>query len=192
MRNISYFWSGANIMTKQDGPILIKPLGPDDIHQNMDGLSDILQSCVNSGAAVGFIQPFSKNDACAFWWNTVLPTVQNKQRILLGAFKADLPIGTVQLVLDLPPNQPKRSEVAKLIVHTNHRKQGVAKLLMQALEDHARQVKKTLITLDTKTGDTAEKMYKSLGFKTAGIIPNFALDPDGQNQHATTYMYKNI
>lgn len=177
---------------RQDGPMSIKTLGPEEIHQNMDGLADILHTCVNSGAAVGFIQPFSKNDARAFWWNTVLSSVMNKERILFAAFNDNRPVGTVQLIVNLPPNQPTRCEVAKLLVHTNHRKQGIAKSLMKALERYAHEYGKTLITLDTKTGDHAEPLYKSLGFKTAGIVPQFAINPNGKKAHATTYMYKEL
>lgn len=192
MRNISYFWSEVNVIMKQNGSITIKSLSPDEIHQNMDGLADILYSCVNSGAAVSFIQPFPKTEASAFWWNSVLPSVQNKERILLVAFEENVPVGTVQLIMNLPPNQPQRCEVAKLLVHTGYRNRGIAKLLMKALEQHAHEYGKTLITLDTKTGDHAEPLYKSLGFKTAGIIPQFAIDPDGKKTHATTYMYKEL
>ena len=96
----------------------------------------------------------------------------------------------MQLILALPPNQPHRCEVAKMMVHPVARRKGVGRALMAALETEARAAGKTLITLDTKTGDKAEPLYKAAGFRTAGIIPGFALDPDGAAMHATTYMYK--
>jgi GNAT superfamily N-acetyltransferase len=120
----------------------------------------------------------------------VFPEVRAGRRKLLAA-KLDGEIaGSVQLILALPPNQPHRCEVAKMMVHPVARRKGVGRALMAALETEARAAGKTLITLDTKTGDKAEPLYRAAGFRTAGVIPGFALDPDGAAMHATTYMYK--
>lgn len=167
-------------------------LTPEDIHKFLDPLSDILQKSVKQGAAVRFVMPFTKMDARAYWWNEILPAVQSGEVTLFAAFENQIPIGTVQLIKQMPSNQPHRCEVSKLIVHPDHRRKGIAGKLMQALENHANYLKKSLITLDTKTGDNAERFYKSLGFTPAGVIPNFALDADGKNYHGTTYMYKEL
>jgi len=122
----------------------------------------------------------------------VRPTLVAEEHILVAAFSDDTLAGTVQLIAKLPPNQPHRCEVSKLLVHPSFRKQGIARGLMEVLGNEARRLDKSLITLDTRTGDKAEGLYASLGFVAAGIIPNFALDPDRQKLHATTYMYKEL
>ena len=170
----------------------VQILSPADVHRFMDPLSDMLVKSVNLGAAIRFVMPFSKMDARAYWWNEVLPLVQSKQHTLFAAFEDQIPVGSVQLIEQMPMNQPHRCEVSKLIVHPDHRRKGIAANLMGALEAHANSLKKSLITLDTKTGDNAERLYKSLGFSPAGVIPNYALDADGKGYHGTTYMYKEL
>ena len=98
----------------------------------------------------------------------------------------------VQLDIDTPPNQPHRAEVAKLLVHPDFRRHGFARALMGALETHATAIGRTLITLDTRTGDNAEPLYASLGYRTAGTIPAFCLDPIDGSLHPTTIMYKEL
>ena len=98
----------------------------------------------------------------------------------------------MQLVLSMPPNQPHRAEIAKMIVHPAARRLGLGRALMEAALDAAKSRGKTLVTLDTRTGDTAEPLYRSVGFEVAGVIPDFAWDPDGRAMHGTTYMYRRI
>jgi hypothetical protein len=100
--------------------------------------------------------------------------------------------GSVQLATDTPPNQPHRAEVTKLMVHPDLRRRGIARALMATLEDRARALKRNLVTLDTRTGDFAEPLYASIGYKTAGIIPDFCLDPFKKTLHPTTIMYKHL
>ena len=100
--------------------------------------------------------------------------------------------GTGQLIVGMPNNQPHRVEISKLMVHPSFRRRGVARQIMSALEGLAAKMGRTLITLDTRTGDSAEPLYASLGYKTAGIIPNYAKNAVGDDFHATTYMYKQI
>lgn len=192
MRHTLYSSLGDDFMPFQTSTPSVQILKAEDIHKFMDALSDILVKCVNSGAAIRFVTPFTKMDARAYWWNEILPAVQSGHLILFAAFEKQIPVGTVQLIQHMPSNQPHRCEVSKLIVHPDHRRQGLAANLMQALENHASFLKKSLITLDTKSGDNAERLYQSLGFAKAGVIPNFALDTDGKGFHGTTYMYKEI
>lgn len=164
----------------------------DDLSANLDLLAEILHACVHAGASVGFILPHPMTEARAFWRDTVLPAVASGDRALFVALAGGRPVGTGQLVMATPANQPHRAEVSKLLVHPATRRQGTARALMQALEHHARSNAKTLLTLDTRTGDDAEPLYLSLGFSAAGVIPGYCLDPDGQKLDATTYMYKTL
>lgn len=163
-----------------------------DILANLDQLSALLVDTVQNNGAVGFVVPITLADANRFWGNTILEQVERENRIMLVAFEGDQLAGTVQLIVSMPANQPHRAEVAKLMVHTRFRKLGIAHKLMAELEKMAMLKKRNMITLDTKTGDGAEPLYKSLGYKTAGIIPDYAKDAVGEAFHATTYMYKQI
>ena len=192
MRHTLYSSSEGNFMPFHEDHASIKILSPEDIHTYLDPLSDILVKSVQSGAAIRFVMPFTKMDARAYWWNEIIPAVQTGQHILFAAFENNVPVGTVQLIQEMPSNQPHRCEVSKLMVHPDHRRKGIAGELMHALETQANFTKRSLITLDTRTGDIAEGFYRSLGFTQAGVIPNFALDPDGKAFHGTTYMYKEL
>jgi len=170
--------------------IRIHSLAADELDAQGDALAAIMAQTVGDGAAIGYIQPFSEADGLAFFTTQVFPEVRAGRRKLLIASLDGRTVGSVQLITALPPNQPHRCEVAKMMVAPAARRQGVGRALMQALDEAARSAGKRLITLDTKTGDKAEPLYRAAGFKTAGVIPGFALDPDSQALHATTYMYK--
>src|SRR5690606_12955012 len=122
----------------------------------------------------------------------VFPEVRAGRRKLLIAMLDGEIAGSVQLIVALPPNQPHRCEVAKMMVAPAARRRGIGAALMQALDAEARAASKRLITLDTRTGDSAEPLYRAAGFVEAGVIPGFAFDPDGEAVHATTYMYKTL
>jgi ribosomal protein S18 acetylase RimI-like enzyme len=136
--------------------------------------------------------PFSFDDARAFWATKVVPGVIDRSRIVLIARIEDEIVGTVQVLLDTPANQRHRAEMAKLLVHPKARRRGVARALMQAVENIARKEGRALITLDTRTGDRAEPLYLSLGYVQAGIIPRYAIDPEGRKLEATTVLYKEL
>jgi ribosomal protein S18 acetylase RimI-like enzyme len=155
-------------------------------------LAAIVEDSVNKGAAISFVQPYSMNDGLRFWRERVFPDVASGKCVLFVACLDEAIVGTVQMHVALPPNQPHRCEVAKMIVHSHARRRGIARRLMLALEGHARSIGKTLITIDTRTGDSAEILYASLGFQRASVIPHYAYDPDGRSTHSTTYMYKEI
>ena len=170
--------------------ISIHCLSTDELDAHADALAEIMAQTVEDGAAIGYMQPFSRTDGLAFFTEQVFPEVRAGRRRLLVARLDGKTVGSVQLVTALPPNQPHRCEVAKMMVAPTARRKGIGRALMQALDAEARDAGKTLVTLDTKTGDKAEPLYRAAGFKTAGVIPGFALDPDGKAEHATTYMYK--
>jgi len=155
-------------------------------------LAEVLHAAVNAGASVSFILPFPIDDAIAFWERKVVPFVAAGTRRVLIAKRGARIVGTVQLELCMPPNQEHRAEVLKLLVHPAARRLGIARALMLALEDVARAANRTLITLDTRTGDLAEPLYKSLGYLLAGIIPRYARKPHSPDLDATSLMYKEL
>ena len=149
-------------------------------------LAEVLVDCVEGGASVSFMTPFSMAEAEEFF-SGVIDQVERGNRILLAAFDGEELTGTVQVITALPPNQPHRAEFAKLLVRRSARGRGVARLLMEFAEECARMAGKTLVTLDTVTGSTAERLYLRLGWTKAGVIPNYALYPDGRYCDTTIF-----
>ena len=161
-----------------------------DIRARLPELGALLQDCVHDGASIGFILPFDAAASQAFWTDNVLPAVTRGVRLLLVAEVEGKVAGAVQLDWDTNPNQAHRAEVRKLLVAPAFRRHGIARLLMQALEVRARQLPRSLLTLDTRSSDHAEPLYLSLGYVVAGSIPGYALAPAGERLDATTIMYK--
>lgn len=170
--------------------LAIERLDADGLVRELVSLSDVLHACVGAGASVNFVLPFSMNEAAAFWLQKVHPALRSGGRRLLVARLGERIAGTVQLDLDLPPNQAHRAEVSKLLVHPSARRRGVARALMVALEGQARDAGRSLLTLDTRTGDHAEPLYLSLGYTVAGTIPGFCRATESERLDSTTYMYK--
>jgi ribosomal protein S18 acetylase RimI-like enzyme len=141
-------------------------------------LSEILVEVVANGGSVGFMHPLTLEAADTFW-EGALAAAARGERIVLGAFDGESLVGTVTLLLDLPPNQPHRAEVAKLMTRTSHRHRGVAKALMRAVERVAVEQARTLLVLDTAAEGGASALYEGLGFTLAGVIPDHAFKPHG-------------
>lgn len=161
------------------------------LERRIGEFSALLRACVHDGASISFIMPFSIDDAEAFWRGKVLPGVAAGSSLLLVAEAEGRIAGSVQLDHDTPPNQPHRAEVRKLLVHPDFRRRGLARALMAELEAHARRLGRSLLTLDTRTGDRAEPLYASLGYQTVGVIPSFCRDPFAADKlDGTTIMYK--
>jgi GNAT superfamily N-acetyltransferase len=154
-------------------------------------LGDMLQETVHAGADIGFILPFSRDDAAAFWRNRIQPAVEAGTCRVLVARRDGRIVGTVQIDLATPANQPHRAEVKKLLVHPVARRLGIAKALMLEIEKQARAAGRTLLTLDTAS-DAAEQLYLSLGYVRVGVIPGFSRRPDSPELERTTVMYKNL
>jgi len=165
-------------------------LTADEVASRLQQLGALLHACVNAGASVNFVLPYSQADAVAFWGEKVLPAVGAGGRTVWVAETDATIVGSVQLVHDTPPNQPHRAEVSKLLVHPDFRRRGVARALMAELERHATRLGRSLITLDTRTGDSAEPLYQSLGYTTAGVIPGYCRDTIEDRLDPTTIMYK--
>ena len=165
---------------------------PSRLDEEIGMLGGVLHACVHGGAGVSFVLPFSQGDADAFWRDRIAPAVQTGTCRVLVARSAGRIFGTVQLDLATPPNQPHRAEVRKLLVHPEARRRGIAKALMLALEEDARKNGRTLLTLDTVTGDPAEGLYLSIGYVKVGVIPRYALRPNAIEWDATTIMYNDL
>ena len=163
-----------------------------DLSAHLRELGALLHACVHDGASIGFVLPFNANQSEAFWMKSVLPAVQAGTRMLLVAQQEGKIAGSVQLDYDTMPNQPHRAEVRKLLVHPAWRRQGIARALMAELERSAKELSRSLLTLDTRTGDQAEPLYASLGYRTVGVIPGYCLDPLEDRLDSTTVMYKTL
>jgi len=174
-------------------PIEVTLLTTEAARACLNELGDVLHACVHGGASVSFVLPYSPEDAEAFWRNKVQPAVEGGKLLLWVARQNGRIAGAVQLDIDTPPNQPHRAEIRKLLVHPDFRRQGIARDLMRAAEAQAVQLGRSLITLDTRTGDSAEPLYASLGYVAVGQIPGFSRDPhDAGKLDATTIMYKRV
>ena len=156
--------------------ITITPLSASPRVREM--LSEILIEVVAAGGSVSFMHPLAPEAANAFW-EASLASADRGERIVLGAWDGDLLAGTVTLLVDLPPNQPHRAEVAKMMTRVSHRGRGIATALMHEAERQAVERGRTLLVLDTATEDGASGLYEKLGFTFAGTIPDYALKPHG-------------
>lgn len=152
-------------------------------------LADVLIDCVEGGASVSFMHPLSQARAFAFW-RRVADDVESGARALLVAQDDSGIIGTVQLVLDQPENQPHRADLSKMLVHRRARRLGVGAALMRAAENVARDAGKTLLVLDTASDD-AERLYARAGWTLVGVIPDYALLPRG-GLCATSVYYRKL
>lgn len=164
-----------------------------DEGQTLDVLADlnvILADCVEGGASVGFMAPFAPADAEPFW-RSVAAAVGRGEVLLFVAEVEGRVVGTVQIGFALKPNQPHRADLMKLLVHRDARGRGLSKLLMQAAETEAARRGRSLLVLDTATGEPAEALYEKLGWQRSGVIPDYALFPDGRYCD-TTVFYKRI
>jgi GNAT superfamily N-acetyltransferase len=151
----------------------------------IDGLASVLIDCVEGGASVSFMHPLTRDRARSFW-RRVASGVVSGERALIVAEDAHGLCGTVQLVLDQPENQPHRADLSKMLVHRRARRQGLGAALLKAAEGAARDCGKTLLVLDTASGD-AERLYERLGWVRVGVIPGYALLPTGGLCDTTVY-----
>ena len=156
-----------------------------------EALADVLMDCVEGGASIGFMQPLARAKAVAFWEGVLAGAARGERIVLVAEDAASGVVGTVQLLLIMPDNQPHRADVAKMQVHRRARRRGVGAALMRAIEDEARRAGRTLLVLDTVTGGDAERLYSSLGWQRCGVIPNFALWPQG-GMCSTTVFYREL
>jgi GNAT superfamily N-acetyltransferase len=159
---------------------------------DVGGLADVLIDCVEGGASVSYMAPLPRDRAVAYW-RGVLDSAARGERVVLVAEGPETGgvVGTVQVVLIMPDNQPHRGEVAKMLVHRSARRRGLGAALMRAAVAAARAAGKTLLVLDTATGGDAERLYARLGWTRCGVIPGYALLPHG-GLCGTTVFYREL
>jgi ribosomal protein S18 acetylase RimI-like enzyme len=165
--------------------VTIDRAGEKDIEQ----LAALLVDAVDDNAGISFMAGLRHDEAVAWWRKTLAGA--SPRAVILAARDETGVVGTVQLQPAWPPNQPHRADVAKLIVHRRARGRGIAKTLMRDLERHAREQRFTLLLLDTCKDSAAERLYTSLGWVRVGVVPNFALNPDG-SPCDTVFFYKQL
>ena len=136
-------------------------------------LAEVLLDCIAGRASVSFMEDFSRDEATEYW-RAIAADVRAGRRVLFAAGEVD---GTAQLLLQVPPNQPHRAELAKMLVHRRVRRRGVGRALFAAVEEEARRRGKTLLTFDTMAGGDAERLYIACGCTKVGEIPGYALFP---------------
>ena len=175
-------------LVRTAGAIEIRRLAGGELAERLDELAGVLFDCVAGGASIGYMDGFSHDEARAAFAGWAAD-VDAGRRLLLAAFDDGRLVGSVQVILSLPPNQPHRGEITKLLVHRSARRRGVAELLMERADDEARAEGKTLLVLDAVTGGDAERLYARVGWTKVGVIPDFALFPDGRFCD-TTFFYK--
>jgi GNAT superfamily N-acetyltransferase len=156
---------------------------------DLRSLADVLIDCVAGGASVSFMHPLSVEKALAFWQGVADGAARGQRGLLVAEDDTGI-VGTVQLVLDQPENQPHRADLSKMLVHRRVRRRGVGDALMVAAEQLGRACGKSLLVLDTASAD-AERLYTRHGWQRCGTIPGFALLPQG-GLCATTLFYKPI
>lgn len=156
----------------------------------IDQLATVLIDCVEGGASVSFMLPISRDTATTFWRKVAEGVAAGGRALLVAEDEAGI-CGTVQLILDLPENQPHRADLAKMLVHRRARRRGLGAMLMRGAEEMARDCGRTLLVLDTVTGGDAERLYQRLGWTRVGVIPRYAKMPDGE-WCATTVFYRDL
>ena len=169
--------------------VTIRRLNADNAATAIEALVDLLIDCVEGGASVSFMLPLPREKALRFWRGVVDGVARGERILLIAEDGSARIVGTVQMVLSMPDNQPHRADIAKMLVHRSARRRGVAQQLLSAIEDTAREEGKTVLVLDTVTGSAAERLYGRAGWQQVGVIPKYALMPDGEFC-ATTIFYK--
>jgi GNAT superfamily N-acetyltransferase len=160
---------------------------PNALHQ----LCDLLIDCVEGGASVSFMLPIDQERVETFWRRALEGHRSGDRVIFVSRDERGLIVGSVQLVLDLPENQPHRADIAKMLVHRTARRRGLGLALLAAAEEHAAQIGRTLLVLDTVTGDAGDSLYRKAGWTEVGELPGYALFPDGR-PCGTTVFYKQL
>jgi GNAT superfamily N-acetyltransferase len=156
----------------------------------LERLADVLVDCVEGGASVSFMSPFSRDSALGFF-RKVASSVAAGDTVLLAARLDGTIVGTVQLGLDTPPNQPHRADIKKMLVHRCARGRGIGAALMAEVEEEARRRGRWLLVLDTVPGESGHRLYLRAGWTQSGIVPDYALFPDGRPCD-TAFMWKRL
>lgn len=166
--------------------VCIRRLAPAEAIGAAPALADVMLDCVAGGASIGFMADSTPAEAEAFWRGQA--QADDGRAILVAEDDAGI-LGVVQVIPAWQPNQPHRADIAKMLVHRRARRRGVGEALMRAAEAAALEMGRTLLVLDTVTGEAGERLYDRCGFTRVGVIPDYALFPDGR-PCATTVFFK--
>lgn len=168
----------------------VRLIGEEEAATRVGELAEVLVDCVMGGASVGFMAPYEQSDALAYW-KGVIAAVSDGSTLLFVAEIDEHIVGTVQIGMRQMPNQGHRADIKKLLVKASARGRGLARRLMDRAESEAAARGKTVLVLDTATGSPAETVYGRLGWERVGVIPDYALYPDG-SFCGTTLFYKRV
>jgi GNAT superfamily N-acetyltransferase len=171
--------------------ISVRRIGANEAVACVEALADVLIDCVEGGASVSFMLPLPREKALAFWRGVAEGVARSERALLIAETRDGEILGTVQLITAQPDNQPHRADIAKMLVSRKARRRGIAQQLMVAVDAVAREEGKTVLVLDTVTGGDAERLYERAGWQRAGMVPKYALMPDGEFC-ATTFYYKHL
>ena len=171
--------------------VIVRRIGAREAASFVEPLADVLIDCVEGGASVSFMAPLSREKAEAFWRHVVDGVTKGERVLIIAQDDEGRVLGTVQLILSLPENQPHRADVAKMLVHRKARRRGIAQRLVAAIEEEARIEGKTVLVLDAVTGGDAERLYERAGWQRVGVVPKYALMPNGDFCD-TTFFFKHV
>jgi acetyltransferase len=169
---------------------MIKALSPRELEAALPTFIELLQETVNGGAALGFYAPLADEDASEYW-RTVRSELESGSRVLLATFENGRIVGSGQLALAPWRNATHRATIEKLFVSTAMRGRGIAKALINALQDTARLRGRSLLLINARRAAPAERLYKSLGYREFGVIPGFAMGPKGE-RYDSVCMYREL
>ena len=172
-------------------PVTVRRIGAAEVSACIEPLANVLIDCVEGGASVSFMLPLPREKALSFWRGVAEGVVRGERVLLVAEDAEGRVVGTVQMIMSLPDNQPHRADIAKMLVHRSARRRGVAQRLMAAIDDAAREEGKSVLVLDTVTGGDAERLYERAGWQRVGSVPKYALMPNGAFC-ATTFFYKHL
>jgi len=171
--------------------VTVRRVGANEATDCVEALADVLIDCVEGGASVSFMLPLPREKALAFWRDVAEGVARHERLLMIAEDTEGQIVGTVQLIMSLPDNQPHRGDVAKMLVRRSARRRGVAQQLMSALDEAARAEGKMVLVLDTVTGGDAERLYERAGWQRVGAVPKYALMPNGEFC-GTTFFYKHL
>jgi GNAT superfamily N-acetyltransferase len=177
-------------LTAGTSTIDVRELDVDGYRRAIPELAELIVGAVAHGASINFTADVTVELAAA-WWQARIDTVASGQTSAFVALVDGRIVGSTLLVRSLNQNSPHRAEIGKVIVHPSLRRRGIARALMRAAEERARADGRWLLVLDTVTGSPADTLYRSLGWRETGTVPDYALLPDGQPWPAT-FFWKNL
>jgi GNAT superfamily N-acetyltransferase len=171
--------------------VTIRRVAPHKAMDCVEALADIMVDCVEGGHSIGFMRPLPREASLAFWRKVAQGVAEGERVLLVAEDAAGAIVGTVQMIVALPPNQPHRADVVKMLVASRARRQGIGERLMRALETQALREGRTVLVLDAVTGGVAARLYERIGWQKAGDVPKYALLPDG-GYCSTTFYYRHL